>query len=432
MDFINSLIEFFSLSDANVRYVLLGVILLGASTSVVGSFTFLRKKSLLGDAIAHAVLPGICLAFLLFNTKNPFVLLIGATITGWLSTISIDFITAKSRIKMDTAIGLILSIFFGAGMLLLTMIQHSGNAAQSGLDHFLFGKAAALVSTDVWMIGVVSLILLVTVFIFFKAFTLISFDKEFAFSLGLPVGLYEVVLSTLTVLAIAVGIQAVGVVLMAAMLITPAAAARYWTNKLSTMVLLAILFSVLACIVGVYISYVIPAMPTGPWIIVVVTIFAFFSILFAPARGILPKFFNKRKTVEIVYNENILKCLFHLGEADQQFDKRRSLADIQKRRFFNIVKLKKGLKKLVKEDAVVKLNDTHFALTVAGKREGARIARLHRLWELYLNTFLKMPEDHVHQGAEVIEHFITPEIEEMLLAELNNPTRDPHNREIPY
>lgn len=432
MDFFNSLIEFFSLSDANVRYVLLGVILLGASTSVVGSFTFLQKKSLLGDAIAHAVLPGICLAFLLFNTKNPFVLLIGAAITGWLSTLSIDFITAKSRIKTDTAIGLILSVFFGAGILLLTMIQHSGNAAQSGLDHFLFGKAAALVGTDVWMIGTVSVILLITVFIFFKAFTLISFDKEFAFSLGVPVGVYEVVLSTLTVLAIAVGIQAVGVVLMAAMLITPAAAARYWTDKLPIMVLLAILFSVIACIVGVFVSYVVPAMPTGPWIIVVVTLLAFFSILFAPARGILPKIFKKRKTAEIVYNENILKCLFHLGEADQQFEQARSLADIQRRRFFNILKLKKGLQKLVKEEAVVKLGDMKFALTNTGRKEGARIARLHRLWELYLNTFLKMPEDHVHQGAEVIEHFITPEIEEMLLAELNNPTRDPHNRKIPY
>jgi len=294
-------------------------------------------------------------------------------------------------------------------VLLLTMIQHSGNAAQSGLDHFLFGKAAALVGTDVWMIGTVSVILLVTVFIFFKAFTLISFDKEFAFSLGVPV-----------------------VVLMAAMLITPAAAARYWTDKLSVMVLLAILFSVIACVIGVYISYVVPAMPTGPWIIVVVTFLAFFSIAFAPARGILPKVFKKRKTAEIVYNENILKCMFHLGEADQQFEKARSLADIQRRRFFNIVKLKRGLQKLVKEDAVVKLDDMQFALTDSGKKEGARIARLHRLWELYLNTFLKMPEDHVHQGAEVIEHFITPEIEEMLLAELNNPTRDPHNREIPY
>jgi len=432
MSILQSLIEFFSLSNANVRFVLFGVMLLGASTSVVGSFTFLRKKSLLGDAIAHAVLPGICLAFLLFNTKNPFVLLIGASITGWLSTVSIDFITAKSRIKTDTAIGLVLSVFFGAGILLLTMIQHSGNAAQSGLDHFLFGKAAALVGSDVWMIGIVSVVLLFTVFIFFKAFTLISFDKEFAFSLGIPVAFYEVVLSTLTVLAISVGIQAVGVVLMAAMLITPAAAARYWTDKLSKMVLLAILFSVIACIIGVYVSYAVPAMPTGPWIVVVISLLAFGSILFAPARGILPKVFKKRKTIELVYNENILKCLFHLGEEDQQFNNGRSIAQIQKRRFFNIVKLKKGLYKLVKEDFVVAGNNNTFALTLTGKKEGARIARLHRLWELYLSTFLKMPEDHVHQGAEVIEHFITPEIEEMLLAELNNPTLDPHNREIPY
>jgi len=431
MELLQQIVEWLGLNNANVRYVLAGVILLGASTAVVGSFTFLRKKSLLGDAIAHAVLPGICLAFMLFNTKNPFVLLIGAAVTGWLSTVAIDVITAKSRIKPDTAIALVLSVFFGTGMLLLTSIQQSGNAAQSGLDHFLFGKAAALVGIDVIMIATVSIVLLITVLIYFKAFTLISFDKTFAYSLGIPVALYEVVLSTLTVLAICVGIQAVGVVLMAALLITPAATARYWTNRLHIMLLLAVLFSVLASVSGVFISYALPGMPTGPWIIVIISILAFLSILFAPAKGILPKVFKSRKTKETVYNENILKCLYHLGEAENNFEGKHSLADIQSRRFFNIVKLKQGLIKLKREDFVDEI-DNVWTLTSKGKTEGARIARLHRLWELYLNTFLKMPEDHVHQGAEVIEHFITPEIEEMLLAELNNPTKDPHNREIPY
>mgnify|MGYP000046706204 CR=1 FL=1 len=431
MDLLLQLVEWLGLNNANVRYVLAGVILLGASTAVVGTFTFLRKKSLLGDAIAHAVLPGICLAFILFNTKNPFVLLIGAAITGWLSTVVIDVITAKSRIKPDTAIALVLSVFFGTGMLLLTSIQHSGNAAQSGLDHFLFGKAAALIGIDVLMIAIVSVVLLIAVLIYFKAFTLISFDKTFAYSLGVPVALYEIILSTLTVLAICVGIQAVGVVLMAALLITPAATARYWTNSLPTMLLLAVLFSILASVGGVFVSYAIPAMPTGPWIIVFISIFAFISILVAPARGILPKIFKGRKTKEIVYNENILKCLYHLGEAENNFEGKRNITDIQQRRFFNIVKLKQGLAKLRRADYITETKNS-WALTEMGTKEGARIARLHRLWELYLNTFLKMPKDHVHQGAEVIEHFITPEIEEMLLAELNNPTRDPHDREIPY
>jgi len=431
MSFFEIFIEFFSLSNANVRYVVFGVSLLAASTATVGCFTFLRKKSLLGDAIAHAVLPGICLAFILFNTKNPLVLLAGAAITGWISTVSIDYITAKSRIKADTAIGLVLSVFFGFGILLLTMIQHSGNAAQSGLDHYLFGKAAALVGSDVWLLGIISLILIVIVIIFFKPLMLISFDKEYAQSLGLPVRLYEIVLASLTVLAISVGIQAVGVVLMAAMLITPAVAARYWTNTLSLMVFLAVVFSIIASVIGAFVSYTAPSMPTGPWIVVCLTLIAILSMLFAPARGLLPKFFKRKNNEQLVFNENIVKCLFHLGEAKNDYTASYSLADIQKRRFFNLNGLKAGLKKLVKQDLVVEQNDK-WVLTEAGRVEGARIARLHRLWELYLNQFLKMPEDHVHQGAELIEHFITPEIEEMLLAELNNPTVDPHNKAIPY
>jgi len=123
--------------------------------------------------------------------------------------------------------------------------------------------------------------------------------------------------------------------------------------------------------------------------------------------------------------------LYHLGEAENNFEGKRNITDIQQRRFFNIVKLKQGLAKLRRADYITETKNS-WALTEMGTKEGARIARLHRLWELYLNTFLKMPKDHVHQGAEIIEHFITPEIEEMLLAELKHPTKDPHNREIPY
>src|SRR5687768_13517041 len=139
------LIEFFSFRDPNIRFVVLGSVILAASSAVVGTFTFLKKRALSGDAVAHSVLPGVCLAFVLAGNKNPFALIIGAFVTGWISLICIDIITRKSKIKEDTAIGLVLSVFFGMGILFLTAIQRSGNAAQSGLDHFLFGKAASLI-----------------------------------------------------------------------------------------------------------------------------------------------------------------------------------------------------------------------------------------------------------------------------------------------
>ena len=218
--------EFFSFSDPSIVSVVVGAILLTASSAVVGTFTFLKKKALVGDAVAHSVLPGICLAFILSGTKNPIWMILGAFLTGWISLVIIDHITTKSKIKEDTAIALILSVFFGIGILMLTNIQHSGNPAQTGLDSFLFGKAAALVGQDLIVFGIVAVILIITVALFFKELKLIAFDSNYAKALGLPVKALDLLLTSLTVLAVVTGIQAVGVVLMAAMLITPAAAAR--------------------------------------------------------------------------------------------------------------------------------------------------------------------------------------------------------------
>src|SRR5690606_26925984 len=189
--------DFLSLSDPNVRYVTLGSILLTASSAIVGTFTFLNKRALVGDAIAHAVLPGICLGFILAGTKNPLFLIGGAFLTGWISLVVVDFIVARTRLKEDTAIGLVLSVFFGFGIVLLTVIQKSGNAAQSGLDHFLFGKAAALVGEDLYTFAIVAVVLLITVFLLFKEFTLMAFDKDFARAIGLPVRRLELIQTSL-------------------------------------------------------------------------------------------------------------------------------------------------------------------------------------------------------------------------------------------
>ena len=277
--------EFLSFSEPNIRYVTFGSILLCGSAAVVGSFIFLKKKALVGDAVAHAVLPGVCLGFLLAGNKNPVLLVTGAFVTGWLSLVAIDYISVKSKIKEDTAIGLILSVFFGIGILLLTYIQHSGNAAQSGLDHFLFGKAAAMVSSDLNVFSGIAFMLIIAVVLFFKEFTLISFDIDFAKTIGFPVRRLELVLTTLTVLAIVAGIQAIGVVLMAAILITPAAAARFWTDNLKKMVFLSAAFGGVSGFAGAFISYAAPAMPTGPWIVMVISVIALFSF-FSPRKKV--------------------------------------------------------------------------------------------------------------------------------------------------
>lgn len=422
--------EFFSFTDPNVRYVTFGSMLLTASSAMVGTFTFLDKKSLLGDAISHAVLPGICLGFLAAGTKNPFYLVAGAFITGWFSLWCIEQITSRTKIKEDTAIGLILSVFFGIGILLLTAIQKSGNAAQSGLDQFIFGKAAALIGQDLVVFSTVAIVLLISVILLFKELTLLAFDKDFAMAIGLPVKTLRTILTGLIVLAVVAGIQAVGVILMAAMLITPAAAARFWTDNIRTMILMASFFGAMSGLAGSFISWVAPAMPTGPWIVIIISTIAFISFFLAPNKGIIARMLKLRRNRMTINEENILKALYQLGEPSKNFLSKWSLPDIQSKRLFQKGTLIQILKRLVKE-GYVEVGDNLWSLTPEGLKRSQRTVRIHRLWELYLTTKMNIAPDHVHDDAETMEHVITPELEQELERQLNYPSRDPHSSEIP-
>lgn len=423
--------EFFSFADPNIRYVVLGSVLLTGSSAMVGTFTFLNKRSLIGDAIAHAVLPGICLGFIVAGTKNPLVLIVGAFITGWLSLIVVDYIIRKTRIKEDTAIGMVLSVFFGVGILMLTVIQKSGNASQSGLDHFLFGKAAALVGSDLYAFVIVALLMLVVVYIMFKEFALMAFDKAYAKSIGYPVRTLELVLTSLIVLAVVIGIQAVGVVLMAAILITPAAAARFWTDKITVMIFLACAFGAFSGLSGAYISFVAPAMPTGPWIVIVISTIAFISFFLAPKRGIVYRLIRQNTIRQTINNENVLKVLYQLGEENRNFFISRHLDEIIRKRKYEKTVLQTILRRLLNQGYVEQTGNM-WSLSEEGKNKAQRVVKIHRLWELYLTTYLKIAPDHVHEDAETIEHLLTPELEAELEKQLGYAKLDPHQTEIPY
>ncbi|MDW7692705.1 iron chelate uptake ABC transporter family permease subunit [Flammeovirgaceae bacterium SG7u.111] len=424
--------NFFLLKDPNVRWVLLAVVLMSASSAVTGCFTFLRKRALVGDAISHAILPGICLAFIITQTKNPFFLLIGAFISGWIGLMTIDFITNNTRLKTDAALGLVLSVFYGFGVLLLTSIQNSGNATQAGLDKFLFGKAASMMQEDVIVFASFSLVLLVVVVVFFNSFRLVIFDREYAITRGMPVKLLEMLLSVLTVFAISIGIQTVGVVLMAALLITPAAAARYWTEKLMTMVALSAVFAVVSGIIGTYVSYSVPKMPTGPWIVTVLSLLTIFSVLVGRKRGVLAAWVKKRKNKRKMMRENILKALYHIDEIKGDFNQWRTLAEIRNKRWIEEEDMKRAVRQLKRRHLLETKTGGWARFTPEGIEEGRRIVRVHRLWEMYLSRYMQLPADHVHEDAEAIEHIITPEIEAELLSKLDYPLMDPHDKPIPY
>ncbi len=424
----NDFIDFISFKNPTVQVVVLGTVLIAACSAMVGTYTYLRKRTLVGDAVAHAIFPGICLGFMLSGSKNPLYLLIGAILVGWLALLLMDALVAKTKLKTDTALAYILTFFFGIGSVLMSYIQKSGNASQSGLHDFLFGKAANMVLADLYVFGVTSILLLFMVLVFFKQFKLISFNPEFAASIGLNVKSYNFLLTTMTVVAVSIGIQAVGVVLMSALLITPATTARLWTHKLSKLMLLAGLFGALAGILGAYVSFTATNMPTGPWFVVFLTCFAVISIFFAPKSGLISRYqlqmTNKRK----INQENILKVTFQLKEKGLT---RVTREDYVKKRGFVTRNLELGIKRL-KRKGLLEEENNYIQLTVQGETEAKRVVRLHRLWELYLTKRMNFKEDHIHGGAETIEHVITPELEKELLTELDYPTLDPHKSNIPY
>lgn len=281
--------------DYTMRTVALGAGILGLVSGALGSFAVLRRQSLLGDAISHAALPGIVIAFLLTRSKEPGVLMIGALLAGWLGMVFMLGIVKTTRIKSDSALGLVLSVFFGLGLMLLTFTQKLPDANQAGLDKFLFGQAATLLERDVITMAIFGLLALATLLAFWKEFKLISFNPEFAGSLGYPVRVLDVLLTTLLVMAIVIGLQTVGVVLMSAMLVAPAAAARQWTDRLGVMVALGGFFGTLAGVTGTLISGAAAQLSTGPVIVLCASLIVLFSLLMAPNRGLIWNWFRQQR-----------------------------------------------------------------------------------------------------------------------------------------
>jgi len=431
MDVWDLTVRFFSMTDANVRYVVAGSVLLGGIAGAFGTFAFLQRRSLIGDAIAHATLPGVGFAFIILGRKELHWLLLGAAISGWAGALAIDAITRYSRLKLDAALGIVLSAFFGLGIVVLTYIQKTGAGAQSGLDKFLFGQAAAIGRQDVIVLAIIGAVMVTVLLLLFAKLKIMTFDPGFAASAGLNTGLLQFVLTTMLVVTVTVGLQAVGVVLMAAILIIPAAAARQWTDNLKIMLVLSAIFGMVSGLAGAYISFLKPHFPTGPWIIVSASLIFIFSIMFATKRGMVVRWLKQLRNRRKMTEDHVLKVLFKAGMDSRDWRALYPPLHIAQLWSFGTAELKRGLKRLVSKGELEKEGDM-YRLTENGVGSGARVTRLHRLWEVYLERHLELPPDHLHRDAEEMEHIITPEVEKSLEEMLGHPVLDPHHQEIPY
>ncbi|WP_077619606.1 metal ABC transporter permease [Bacillus sinesaloumensis] len=301
------------LLSSNFQWVLVSTLLLGIAAGLVGCLAYWKKQSLMSDALSHAALPGVVVVFLLFQVKDLFLLMIGASISALLGAFCIMLIKSTTRITEDTAMGMILAVFFGGGIVLLTLVNKTSGGNQAGLNNFIFGQAASMVSSDVMTMSILAAAVIFTVVIGFKEWKLFLFDANFAKGLNLSIKGMNIIYTLILVLTVVVGIQAVGVILMSALLIIPPVSARYWTHSFKTMMWLSGIFGGISGAIGTTISALGTGLPTGPFIVVTSGSFFLVSLFFGVKKGIIVESLLLRTKRKEVYEQQFSTSIVKEG-----------------------------------------------------------------------------------------------------------------------
>lgn len=437
---------FIYFTDSVLRAPTIGCMFMCLSAALVGVIVFLKKQSLLGEALSHAAYPGVIFGVIIAGVLNlgedqelsiALLVIVGAFITAFFGLFAIAFLEKRLKVPTDAALCFVLSCFFGIGITFASQVQFAYSSLYRQAQVYLYGQAATMTDIHIWIYGSLSVIILTTVLFIYKEILVMSFDRDYARSLGIKTRWIDLLIFILIVLAVVIGIRSVGVVLMSAMLIAPAAAARQYTNKLSLMFVLAAFFGVLSGFLGNYLSVETTAflsakypssrltLPTGPMIVIVASLICLFSLMFAPERGFLLRLVRIARFRYRCLCENLLKAVWRLG-----LDREVSFGEIAKHQSISPLYLRYILNRLVNQNLLIRTNKG-YRLSSEGARWAARIVRLHRLWEVYLVDYLGVGAERVHYSAEEMEHIITPDIEKELTVLLNDPKYDPHHQPIP-
>jgi manganese/zinc/iron transport system permease protein len=404
--------------DYNTRVVIAGTTLLGLAAGWIGTFLLLRKRALLSDAISHATLPGIALAFILMSIvlgdgKHLIGLMIGAIVFSVIGTASVLFIQNRTRLKDDAALGIVLSVYFGLGIALMGVATRmaSGNAA--GLSSFIYGKTASMLLFDALLIAGTALAAILFCLLFFKEFALVCFDADYGATQGWPIARLDFFMMTIVVLVTVIGLQAVGLILVVALLIIPAASARFWTLKLRAMFWLAGFFGALAGLLGSGFSAVMANLPAGAVIVLTASFIFIVSMVFGSARGVV-KIMRQRVLLRrrIAY-ENLLRDLYEWFDCDETCAGQMAgprMADLMARRFWSRTQLTRNLRRLKRDKNVIADQSGRLVLTDQGRVAAAEVVRKHRLWEAYLIAHADVAAGMVDLSADRIEHVLDEEI----------------------
>jgi manganese/zinc/iron transport system permease protein len=413
-----------TLQDPNTRTVLLGTSLLGGMGGVVGVFMLLRRRALIGDVVGHAALPGIAGGFLISVMLSPDaarslpILLCGAFVAGLLGALCVMLVDRFSRVRSDAALAIVLSAFYGLGVVLLSVVQRVPSGAAAGLGTFLNGKTASLLSADVWLFAAAATIILILTLLFFKEFTLLCFDNVFAAANGWPVFLLDGLLITLVAAVTIIGMQSVGLLLVVATLITPAAAARFWTDDIRRLTLLSAMFGALSAVIGIALSAAIPHVAAGATIVLIAGLLFVVSLACGARRGAVWRWLEHIRLERQIARHDLLRAAYEIAEdraAPARDDEHILLSafnreEIAPARHWSAAQ-RDGLIHWATDQNLLRFTgDQRLQLTGRGLAEARRLVRNHRLWELYLMRYADVAASHVDHTADLIEHVLDPEI----------------------
>jgi len=434
--------ELFDSRITGTDCVVWGALLLGVTCGVLGTFIVLRRQSLLGDAIGHAVLPGVLVGFwfsyiITGHGRSTPMLLLGAMISGLLAAVLIGFLKQTTVLKTAECMGVVFTGFYGIGIVLMKILQKTPAGGQAGLEKFLFGQIAGISLDDVKLMALVAGGAIACVIVFWRKLSISSFDEQFAHSVGIPVKTIQYLLTGLLTVAIVISVQAVGVILVSAMLITPAATAYLLTDRLHRMAMLGGLFGALAGFIGALLSLLGSDLPTGAFMVLGASSLFALAFLLSPRYGLLPRVKRRWDQRRRTGAENLLRTMYLIlerrdgGVENAQADRRFGVGDIASIRQESPAQVHRMAKLAARFGWIEKDSPDPLVLTDGGFTESKRIVRNHRLWELFLTQEAKLAADHVHADAEYIEHVLPRDVLAKLEEMLDNPVADPHGKPIP-
>lgn len=440
----NPIIRVLTLQDYNTRVVLLGTMLLGVTSGIVGTFMLLRGQALIGDVVSHSALPGVAIAFLIGETVSPgsgrslHWLLVGAASTGLLAVVCVGVIRRYSPVKPDAALATVLGVFFGFGAVLFKTVQELPSGNQAGLQQFILGSASTMIAADVAIIAKATAVVLVLSLLLFKELSILSFDEEFAASQGWPVGLLDLGLTGLVVGITVIGLESVGI-LMVALLITPPTAARFWTDNFARMTLISAVIGGVSAATGSLLSAMVPKLAGGPTIVLAGTVFFILSMLFGTKRGIVRRWLRQIRNRHRIRRDDLLRAMYEIIEArltststaqsestlpgtspagtedEDPFQHQPvETAELYRHRSWSLRRVKQTIA-VAEQQGIIRMDsETGWRLTSAGANAARRAVRNHRLWEMYLISQAEIAPSHVDRDADDIEHVLGPEVIEQL------------------